>query len=158
MTLTNERNKQQKRKHTSCLFRGFNAPILHVMSQFKPPGRVSYLAYKVEKVQRGGSGGAALSYSQIGRYLSFEINPIRAAKARGQRGRRGNMKRPERGNEARRTSKCTKCGIIATGDSKPHYHRVARDQMRQRNFSTQATQVSDCFFGRRRGRLIHNLN
>ena len=67
------------------------------MSQFKPPGRVSYLAYKVEKVQRGGSGGAALSYSQIGRYLSFEINPIRAAKARGAEGEHEKAGKRERG-------------------------------------------------------------
>ena len=36
---------------------------------------------------------AALSYSQIGRYLPLEINPIRAAKAKGAAGT--DMKRPD---------------------------------------------------------------
>ena len=39
------------------------------------------------------AAAAALSYSQIGRYLPLEINPIRAAKAKGTAGT--DMKRPD---------------------------------------------------------------
>ena len=42
---------------------------------------------------------AALSYSQIGRYLPLEINPIRAAKANGAAGT--DMKRPDDGKRKR---------------------------------------------------------
>ena len=57
--------------------------------------------------RKSSGAGAALSYSQIERYLCFEINPIRAAKASGAMG--GGQGRGREGTEGNMVSMLLKC-------------------------------------------------
>ena len=83
------------------------------------------------------AAAAALSYSQIGRYLPLEINPIRAAKAKGTAGT--DMKRPDDDGKRKR------------GKADPQMHEMRHNNYRELydNFiEVRQEQEQDCNFAK----------